>query len=91
MTKKVTKIEEQELEVIQKQQVEVNDALRSLGILEMQRNGIIKNIFDKQQEIEKTKDELEEKYGQVNINLQNGEYSPIEKKEDCVDCDNDDK
>ena len=57
----------------------------------MQRNGIIKNIFDKQQEIEKTKDELEEKYGQVNINLQNGEYSPIEKKEDCVDCDNDDK
>ena len=27
--------------------------LRSLGILEMQRNGIIKNIFDKQKEIEK--------------------------------------
>ena len=28
MTKKITKIEEQELEVIQKQQVEVNDAVK---------------------------------------------------------------
>ena len=87
MTKKVKKIEEQELELVRDQQQHVNDALRNLGVLEMQRNNIIKNIYEKQTEIEKTKDELEEKYGKVNINLVDGVYTPIE--EDCVDCDKD--
>tara|TARA_Y100000015_G_C2351530_1_gene70863 strand:+ start:242 stop:502 length:261 start_codon:yes stop_codon:yes gene_type:complete len=75
-----TKIKKEQLELIQKQQVEVNDALRNLGILEMQRNGVVKQVFDKQEEIEKTKQELEKEYGKVNINLSDGTYSPIEEE-----------
>ncbi len=73
------KIKKEQLELVQKQQSEVNESLRSLGILEMQRNGIIKNVYDKQVDIEKTKQELEEEYGKVNINLSDGSYTPIEE------------
>jgi|TARA_R100001463_G_scaffold8646_7_gene26437 hypothetical protein len=76
------KIKKEELELIQKQQSEVSDALRNLGVLEMQRNAVVKQVYDKQVEIEETKQELEKDYGKVNINLSDGTYSKIEEEKE---------
>ena len=76
------KIKKEELELIQKQQSEVSDALRNLGVLEMQRNAVVKQVYDKQVEIGETKQELEKDYGKVNINLSDGTYSKIEEEKE---------
>ena len=43
----------------------------------------LKKVKDISEEIEKTKSELEEEYGKVNINLSDGTYEEIEEKEDA--------
>ena len=81
------KIKQEELETIQKQQSELNDVLRNLGVLEVQKNLLIKNFDAKQKEVDELKVKLENTYGKVNINLNDGTYSPIEEAEEEKESD----
>ena len=81
------KIKQEELETIQKQQSELNDILRNLGVLEVQKNILIKNFDEKQKEVNEIKGKLENTYGKVNINLNDGTYSPIEEAEEKKESD----
>ena len=81
------KIKQEELETIQKQQSELNDILRNLGGLEVQKNILIKNFDEKQKEVNEIKGKLENTYGKVNINLNDGTYSPIEEAEEKKESD----
>ena len=80
---KAKKIEKAELENITEQQNKMNQLLRSLGLLDVQKNNIRSNVQILSDQIDLVKKELEEKYGNINIDLADGSYTEIE---DCVDC-----
>jgi hypothetical protein len=59
----------------------LNEMLRTVGVLEVQKSNVSKEIEVLSKEIDSTKKELEEEYGQININLQDGSYTDIEKED----------
>ena len=75
------KISEEQLTKVRDQQQKLNEALRTLGVLDVQKQNLRNQIEDVSKEIEATKLELEKDYGQVNINLEDGTYSEIEKED----------
>jgi len=81
MAEKVNKIEEQELTTVKEQQGKIQQVVMDLGSLELRKAEILGAYGAFAKELDVTKKELEEKYGQVNINLQDGSYEKI-KEED---------
>tara|TARA_R110002050_G_C8747671_1_gene498622 strand:- start:221 stop:469 length:249 start_codon:yes stop_codon:yes gene_type:complete len=79
---KVKKITSKELEEVTTQQTTLNELLRSLGILDVQKVNIHNRIKAVSDDIESTKEKLEKKYGQVNIDLSDGKYVDIEKEDE---------
>ena len=75
------KIKKEQLDTIQKQQQELNAKLQSLGYLDAQKHGILHDLAMLNKDIEEFKNKLEEEYGAVNINLEDGSYTKIEKEE----------
>ena len=64
------KITKEQLDKITDQQKALNMMLSNIGVLEVNK------------EIEETKAELENEYGAININLEDGSYTEIEKKDE---------
>ena len=81
MSKKVNKIEEQELDTVKKQTGKIQQCVLDLGSLEVKKAEIMTAYSEFLKELDVTKKELEEKYGQVNINLQDGSYEEIKEEE----------
>ena len=77
----VTKITEEELKGIQEKVGKINQLQMQVGGLEVQKTIGIENIKTVQGELTKLQNELEEKYGKVSINLQDGTIKPIEEDE----------
>jgi|TARA_R110000787_G_scaffold4445_1_gene17011 hypothetical protein len=75
-------ITEDQLKTVKEQQSKLNEALRSIGILEVQKQNLAGKVQEVSKEIEATKKELEDEYGQVNIDLTDGSYSEIEKEDE---------
>lgn len=73
------KIKEEQLETIREQQKDLNTILNNIGYLEAQKHGILHQFGEKNKEVDAFKHELEKEYGAVNINLETGEYTVIEK------------
>ena len=71
------KITDKELETIKEQQQKIQTVVYDLGALEAKKFEISGALKDFNEALNKTKKELEEKYGQVNINLQDGSYKEI--------------
>ena len=78
LTKKIT---EEQLKTVQDQQGKLQEALRTLGVLDVQKQNVHGQIAELSKEIEATKKELEDEYGQVNIDLKDGSYTEIEKED----------
>jgi len=81
MSKKVNKIEEQELDTVKNQTGKIQQCILDLGSLEVKKAEIMQAYSEFLKELDVTKKELEEKYGQVNINLQDGSYEEIKEEE----------
>ena len=77
-----TSITKEELKKISEQQGKLNESLRNIGVMEVQKNNIYSTVKDISEEIEATKKELEEKYGQINIDLKDGSFTEIEKEDE---------
>ena len=80
---KAKKIKEAQLKLVNEQQTKLNSYLKNIGILESQKMNIHTSIKKLSVEIDATKKELEEEYGSININLEDGSFTDIEKKEDA--------
>jgi hypothetical protein len=76
-------IETKELEKLQESQKKFAAIKHDLGQLEVQKHGLLHLWASIQEEENKFKKELEEKYGKININLEDGSYEEI--KEDGED------
>lgn len=74
------KITSKELEKVTAQQQELNEVLTNIGVLETQKHGLLHKIAELNKDINEVKKELEDKYGQININLEDGTYTEVEKE-----------
>jgi len=68
------KITDKELETIKEQQKKIQTVVYDLGALEAKKFEISGALKEFNEALNETKKELEEKYGQVNINLEDGSY-----------------
>ena len=75
-------ITKDQLEKIQGFQKELNKLLNEVGFLEAQKSPVLGKFGEVNKETEEFKKELETEYGSININLEDGTFTPIEKEED---------
>jgi peptidoglycan hydrolase CwlO-like protein len=75
-------IKKDQLEKIQGFQKELNKLLNEVGFLEAQKTQVLGKFGEVNKETEEFKKELETEYGSININLEDGTYTPIEKEAD---------
>ena len=74
-------ITEKQLKTVNDQQNELSNHLRNVGVLEVQKSNIMNLVEEVSKKIEATKKELEDEYGQINIDLKDGSYTEIEKED----------
>jgi uncharacterized protein related to proFAR isomerase len=79
------KITKEELEKAKTQQEDLQKVILDIGVIETKKHAMLHKIADINTEIEELKKVLEEKYGHVNINLEDGTYTPVENEEDKKD------
>lgn len=78
----MNKITEEELKTIQDQQTKLNQIIHRVGLLAAQKHAMLHDFGKINEEVEKFKSELEKKYGQININVEDGTYTDIEIEEE---------
>ncbi len=76
------KVTAEELKQIKDQQAELGQVVNQIGQLEANKHALLHNIAGINEGIEDSKKQLEEKYGSININLEDGTYTEIEKEDD---------
>ena len=81
-----TKITDEQLKLLQEQQGKLNEVLRTIGVLETQKSNVLKEVESISKQVEATKKELEEEYGQININLNDGTYEDIVEEVSTADA-----
>jgi|TARA_A100000172_G_scaffold75430_2_gene58227 hypothetical protein len=75
------KITQEQLEELQGYVGKLNNAASQIGNLELQKHQINHAAAEVQSDLNKFQAKLEEKYGKVQINIQDGTYKPIEEEE----------
>lgn len=73
----VKQITKEQLETIVNQQKDLQALLTNIGLLESQKHGFLHQIADVNKAIEEFKTKLQEEYGPININLEDGTYTEI--------------
>ena len=75
------KITQEQLEELQGYVSKLNNAATQIGNLELQKHQLQHAAAEVQSDLNKFQTKLEEKYGKVQINIQDGTYKPIEEEE----------
>jgi len=83
---KEQKITEKELKTITEQQGKIQAVIFDLGSLEAKKFEISGALKEHNDALNETKKELEDKYGQVNINLKDGTYEEIVEEVSTADA-----
>ncbi len=71
------KLTEKEFETVVDFQTKLNNLLFNIGAIESQKHGLLHELAGVNQDQEKFKKELQDKYGSVNINLKDGSFEEI--------------
>jgi chaperonin cofactor prefoldin len=74
----MNKITEEHLKTIQEQQTKLNNLLNQIGYVSAQKHGLLHEFGEVNKATEEFKSVLEAEYGQVNINVETGEFTPLE-------------
>ncbi len=72
----------EELKTIKEQQLELSTIVNQIGQLEANKHSLLHKIAGINEGIEDTKKQLEQTYGAININLEDGTYTEIEKEDE---------
>jgi hypothetical protein len=75
----VKQIKKEQLDKIVAQQKDLQTLLTNIGVLESQKHGFLHQLGEVNKSIEEFKSELEAEYGAININLEDGSYTEMEK------------
>ena len=76
------KITDEQLKGLQELIGQINNAQLSVGQLETQKAGMMAAIGDLQMKLKGMQDGLEEEYGKVSINIQDGSIKEMEDESD---------
>jgi len=84
------KISEEQLKELQGHVNKINQAQLQLGGLESQKHNLLHAVVKMQTELTEFQNKLEEEYGKVSINIQDGSIAPLpeENVEDEADTKN---
>ena len=74
-------LEENFVQQLREQESKKNAILHDLGVLETQKHNLLHAFANIQSEQEKTKTEIEDKHGKINVNLEDGSFEKIEGEE----------
>ena len=72
------KIKQEELDSILEFQNKIRTICTNIGILESQKHAALHDLAGVNQDQEKLKKEIEDTYGAININLEDGTYTEVE-------------
>ncbi len=78
----VKKLTEKELKDISDNQNNLHRLTTNVGILETQKHAVLHQLAGVNQEQEEYKKVLEDKYGSININLEDGTFEVVEKEDE---------
>jgi hypothetical protein len=79
------KIKEEQLSRVQGIQKELSETLNAIGYLESQKHALLHKIKTINEEDTAIKQELETEYGSININVEDGSYTVVEKELEIVE------
>jgi len=79
------KIEEKELEKLSNQQSIKARLLSDIGAIEAQKHELLHTFAEAVRESRKFNDELEDKYGKITVNLEDGTYEKIVQEDGQAD------
>ena len=82
MSKKEMKITEEQLQKVQAQVKVRGQLISDIGAVEAQKHDLLHALNNDMQKTKETADELEEEYGKININLEDGTYEVIEEEKE---------
>ena len=71
----------EELKTIKEQQTELSGVINQIGQLEANKHALLHRIAGVNEGIEETKKQLEDKYGSISINLEDGSYEEVESED----------
>jgi len=77
----MAKITKEQLNIVVKQQQELNKLVNEIGVLETRKHAALHKIAGVNEDIEATKAELEKEYGSISVDLETGEYTIVEEEE----------
>jgi uncharacterized protein YlxP (DUF503 family) len=75
------KITEEELTLLKELQGKLNQSVSQVGFLETQKHSLLHAIAEINSDVEKQKSELENKYGSITINLEDGSFEEVKQEE----------
>ena len=81
MSEKELKITEEQLKKVQAQVKVRTQLIADIGATEAQKHELLHALNNVMQKTKETADELEEQYGKININLEDGSYEVIKEQE----------
>ena len=81
MSEKELKITEEQLKKVQAQVKVRTQLIADIGAVEAQKHELLHALNNVMQKTKETADELEEEYGKININLEDGTYEVIKEEE----------
>lgn len=82
MSEKELKITEEELKQIQAQVQVRGKLINDIGSVEAEKHKLLHALSNVLEKTKETADGLEEKYGKVNINLEDGSYEVVEEEKE---------
>ena len=82
MSEKELKITEEQLQKVQAQVKVRGQLISDIGAVEAQKHDLLHALNNVMQKTKETADELEEEYGKININLEDGTYEVIEEEKE---------
>ena len=77
----MSKITEEQLKQLQEQEGKKNAIKHDIGLLETQKHALLHAFANIQEEQDKLKVQLEDEYGKINVNLQDGTYEVIPEED----------
>jgi len=81
----VKKITDEELKSVQEKVSNINQVQMQIGGMEVQKNIALDTIKASQMDLQTIQKELEDKYGKVSVNLQDGTITEIPEEDESVD------
>ena len=78
----IAKITEEELTSIQELIQLMRRGESAVGGLEIQKSNLLREIAEVQAKLDEERTALEEKYGQIEVNLETGEYTVVDSEKE---------